>query len=83
MRQRGDSLDFLLEPGQRRLVGDDFRQQHLDRNLPVQAAIVRPVDHTHAAGAQKILNLVRPYGAAWVGTHRSHGRKPSYEGGSA
>ena len=53
------------------LVPEQLVGQELDRRGPLQLDVARPVDHTHAAAAQLLLDFVPGDGAPnqRVGTH--------------
>jgi len=58
MRQRGHGPRLTLEAGQGLgIFGEAFRQD-LDRHLPAQPQVARPVDFSHPPGAERREDLV-------------------------
>jgi len=60
MVQRGDRLRLALKPLAELVVPGQRRRDHLDGDVAVQARVTRPVDLSHAAGAERRDDLVRP-----------------------
>ena len=58
MGQRRDRLRLALEPGQRVGIGGDGLREDLDRDVPVQLRVPRPVDLPHPARAERREDLV-------------------------
>jgi hypothetical protein len=58
MRQRGDGVRLTLEPCQPIRIGGKRGRQHLERDIPTEFGIVRPIDLAHAAGADRRDHLV-------------------------
>ena len=59
MVQRRRRPRFLLEAGQALRVPGELRRKHLDRDDARELVVPRPIDLTHAAGAQRREDLVR------------------------
>jgi hypothetical protein len=59
MVQRGQGLGFALKPRDSLRVGGERLGQDLDRNGAIELRILRAVDLTHAAGAERRPDLVR------------------------
>ena len=55
--ERRGGLGFALEAAARGRVGELVGKK-LDRDRPIEFGIERPIDHTHAAGAERRLHLV-------------------------
>ena len=70
MVQRRQDLRFALEPREPVRIGRHRRGQHLDRDVPLQAAVARTIDLPHAASAQRRQDLVRAYRTAHGHRHR-------------
>ena len=60
MRQRRDRLGFALEPRQRVRILRHRVRKHLDRDVPVELPVARPVNLSHAPRAQRREDLVGP-----------------------
>jgi hypothetical protein len=60
MRKRRDRLRLALEPGQRIGIRSDGLGKHLDRDVPIQLHIPRPVHLPHPARAERREDLVGP-----------------------
>lgn len=58
MRERRDRFRLALEACQRGRIGRDGLREDLDRHVPVQLLIPRPVDLPHATSAQRRKDLV-------------------------
>ena len=58
MRQRGDGLGLALEARQGVGVGSERLRQHLDGDVPVELPVARPIDLSHAPGAERREDLV-------------------------
>jgi hypothetical protein len=52
MRKRSDSLGLAQEPGAKLRVAGQMLRQNFDRNVTIEANVVRAIDFTHAARAQ-------------------------------
>ena len=59
MRQFGDGSGFDLETEEPLFVGDYRRRQHFQCDASTQARIQRSVNLAHAAGADRLNNLIR------------------------
>ena len=64
MVQSGQRQGFLVKALARRFIGQGPGGQDLERHVAVQPLVVRPVDHTHPAGAELFENAVMPEGLA-------------------
>jgi len=58
MRQRRHRLGLAPEALQSAGVIGQLRRQYLDRDVAIQARVARPIDLSHAAGAEQLLDLV-------------------------
>ena len=58
MRERRDGLRLALEPGERVRIGGDGLREDLDRDVPVELPVPRPVDLAHPARAERREDLV-------------------------
>ncbi len=76
-RRRGARL--ALEPLQPLGVPRHLRRQHLDRHLPPQPPVARPVDLPHPPGPERRQDLVGTEPAAGG---EAHGREPTSEAAS-
>ena len=56
--ERGEQFRFLLEAPSPVLVIEEVFRQDLQRDLPLEPRILRPVDVSHAACAEARANLV-------------------------
>ena len=59
MIERGGRAGFLLEARDAVTVRGHALRQDLDRDLPMEAAVVRAIDLAHTANTQDSRNLVR------------------------
>ena len=58
--QGGNRLRLLLKTPQPLGIAGKSCRQHLDRDLAVEPRITSPIHLTHAARAQRRLDLIRP-----------------------
>ena len=58
MVERGEHVRLTLQPGEPVRVGVQLLRQDLDRHVPLQRSVVRPVHLSHAAGAQRFEDFV-------------------------
>ena len=56
--QRGERFRFPFEPGLALFTFQEILGQDLDRDIPREARVSRPIDLTHSAGPQRSENLV-------------------------
>ena len=70
MVERGEDARLALEPRHALRVGDERLGQRLQSDVAAQVRIMRPVDLTHAAGAQRAADLVGTDAAAGLQGHR-------------
>ena len=63
MVEFGDRLGFVLESIEAITSLCHLVRQHLDRHLPIQALVMRPVHHPHPASADFGGDAVVPEGA--------------------
>ncbi len=54
-----ERLRFLLEARDPRLIGGERLGQHLDRDVALERRVGRPIDLAHAAGADRVTDLIR------------------------
>src|SRR5205085_1459667 len=69
MRERGDGLGLALEAGERVGVRGQLRGEDLDRDLPVELRVARPVDLAHPARAERREDLVGTETGAGAESH--------------
>ena len=62
---------FPREPLEAHRVVGDVRRQHLDGHVAPEPGVVRPVNLTHAARADRSNDTVRPERGAWGKDHRA------------
>jgi hypothetical protein len=58
--QLGERFGFLAEPAAGLGVGQRAFGQNLDGHVASEVLIPRPIDHTHAAFAQLLLDVIPP-----------------------
>ena len=58
MRERRDRLRLALEPGERVGIGRDGLRKHLDRDVPLELRVPRPIHLPHPARAEGREDLV-------------------------
>ena len=58
MRQRGDGLGLSLEARESARILREVRGEDLDRDVPIELCVLRPVDLSHAARAERREDLV-------------------------
>lgn len=58
MAQRGQRAGLPAQPRQEMLVASELLGQNLDRHVPAERRVVRPVDLSHPALAQELQDLV-------------------------
>jgi hypothetical protein len=59
VRERGDGLCFALESRERLGIGRNGFGQNLDRDVPVELAVPRPVHLSHPTRAKRCEDFVR------------------------
>jgi hypothetical protein len=75
MIERREHLRFTPEPCQAVHVGSNRFRQDLDRDVPPQGVVRRPIHFAHAAGAEQRDDLVRTDAGA---RSRGHRRRADY-----
>src|SRR3954468_734872 len=74
MRQRGDGARLPLEPGERVGIRREAVGDHLDGDFATEARVSRPVNFSHAPGADRRQNLVGAKPRPGAESHGRHGR---------
>ena len=69
VRQRGDGTCLAIEPLAEVRIRRGVRRHGLDRNLPPQPRIARPIHLTHPAGADDRHNLIDADTGTWDKRH--------------
>src|SRR5262249_21326524 len=67
--ERGSGPRFPLEPAQPVDVGGDGGRKDLDRHVAPEAGVPRAVDLSHAPGAERRKDLIRPEAVAGCESH--------------
>jgi hypothetical protein len=60
MPEAGRRFRLGVEPPNMLIAGEASREDHLQRHLPVQALLARPVNHTHSAAGDLLQEIELP-----------------------
>src|SRR4051794_41283363 len=69
MIERGQRVCFAGEAGEMRVIAGDLGRQQLERDLPLESRVVRPVNLSHAATPEQAADFKRsdPSARRWQG----------------